>query len=122
MHVGRLYVTDALALGAHAYVTKGAAPQELIAAIREVMAGHSYLSEDIASFSRKQINDPIAQVSIRERDVLRLLAAGKTPKQAAAELGIAAKTLYIHRASILRKLRLRSDAELTAYAKDRGSL
>lgn len=120
VHAGRLYVLDALARGAHGYVTKGAAPEELIAAIFETAAGRRYLSSDIAAFAATQGDDPLARLSLREREVLPLLAAGKLPKQIAAELNIAAKTVYNHRASLLGKLELRDEAELIAYAKDRS--
>lgn len=120
VHVGRLYVLDAIARGAHGYVTKGAAPEELIAAIRETTAGRRYLSSDIAGFAATQGDDPLQRLSMRERDVLPLLASGKLPKQIASELNIAVKTVYNHRANLLSKLELRDEAELIAYAQNRG--
>jgi DNA-binding NarL/FixJ family response regulator len=114
MHEGEAYVGAALARGADGYVTKAVAPDELVAGIREVFAGRRYLSGDLRSCRHSVA--PIDNLSARERDVFLLLAHGKTTKQVADELGIAAKTAYTHRAHVLEKLGARNDRELYRIA------
>ncbi len=114
MHEGETYVDEALARGAVGYVTKAVAPDELVAGIREVMAGRRYLSSDLSG--RKPFAVPIDKLSARERDVFLLLAHGKTTKQVADELGISSKTAYVHRAHVLEKLGARNDRELYRIA------
>ncbi|MGH8042299.1 MAG: response regulator [Rudaea sp.] len=118
MHEGEAYVDEALARGADGYVTKAVAPDELVAGIREVLAGRRYLSGDLRL--RRHNVAPIDNLSGRERDVFLLLAHGKTTKQAADELGIAAKTVYVHRAHVLEKLGARNDRELYRIALTNG--
>lgn len=114
MHEGEVYVDEALARGASGYVTKAVAPDELVAGIREVMAGRCYLSSDLRG--RKTVAAPLDRLSAREHEVFVLLAHGKTIKQAADELGVAAKTVYVHRAHVLEKLGARNDRELYRIA------
>ena len=118
MHEGETYVDEALARGADGYVTKAAAPDELVAGIREVFAGRRYLSSDLRG--RKTLAVPIDKLSGRERDVFLLLAHGKTTKQVADELGISSKTAYVHRAHVLEKLGARNDRELYRIALASG--
>ncbi len=118
MHEGETYVDEALARGADGYVTKAVAPDELVAGIREVFAGRRYLSGDLRA--RKHCAAPIDKLSARERDVFLLLAHGKTTKQVADELGVAAKTVYVHRAHVLEKLGARNDRELYRIALSGG--
>ncbi|MBS0556083.1 MAG: response regulator transcription factor [Proteobacteria bacterium] len=114
MHEGESYVDEALARGADGYVTKAVAPDELVAGIREVMAGRRYLSSDLRG--RKPAAVPLDRLSAREHEVFLLLAHGKTIKQAADALGVAAKTAYVHRAHVLEKLGARNDRELYRIA------
>jgi DNA-binding NarL/FixJ family response regulator len=114
MHEGESYVDEALARGADGYVTKAVAPDELVTGIREVMAGRRHLSSDLCG--RKSVAVPLDRLSARERDVFLLLAHGKTTKQVADALGVAAKTAYVHRAHVLEKLAARNDRELYRIA------
>ena len=125
MHDGEPYVSEALRRGASGYVTKGVAPEELVAGLRAVMQGDQFLSSDLRQRRAEQpesVLDPLHRLTVREHEVFLLLACGKTPKQVAAELGIGQKTVYIHRASVMGKLNAGSELELYRMASERGLL
>lgn len=125
MHDGEPYVSEALRRGASGYVTKGVAPEELVAGLRAVMQGERFLSSDLRQRRAAQpgdLLDPIARLTTREREVFLLLAAGRAPKQVAGELGIGQKTVYIHRASLMGKLGAGSELDLYRMASERGLL
>jgi two-component system NarL family response regulator len=118
-----------LKAGAAAYLLKNSAFDELVRAIRAVIAGESYLSPEIASVLTRhvaggsaQVKDPPTsdELSGREREVLQLLAEGNTSKEIATRLHIAARTIESHRREIMRKLNLHSVAALTKYAIRHG--
>lgn len=123
MHDGEAYVSEALRRGASGYVTKGAAPEELVLGLREVMHDRQFLSSDLvarrAGRAAEEL-DPLHRLTAREREVFLLLAEGRTPKQTAAELGIGQKTVYIHRASLMGKLGAGSELDLYRLAVERG--
>ncbi|MFH2057131.1 MAG: response regulator transcription factor [bacterium] len=124
MHSDRRFVQEALKNGALGYVLKESAFQEVVAAIRSVMKGNLYLSQsvndqvlqDYIKSLRDSGGTVQPELSGREREVLQLLAEGKTTKQVAALLHVSAKTIESHRKQIMDKLGLRSIAELTKYA------
>jgi DNA-binding NarL/FixJ family response regulator len=125
MHDGDPYVSEALRRGASGYVTKGVAPEELVAGLRAVMHGEVFLSSDLRERRAGRSSaglDPISRLTAREHEVFLLLAGGLTPKQVAAELGIGQKTVYIHRASLMGKLGAGSELDLYRMATDRGLL
>lgn len=125
MHDGEPYVSEALRRGASGYVTKGVAPEELVAGLRAVMNGERFLSSDLRRRRAERpqdMLDPIQRLTAREREVFLLLAAGRAPKQVAAELGIGQKTIYIHRASLMGKLGAGSELDLYRMATERGLL
>lgn len=125
MHDGDPYVSEALRRGASGYVTKGVAPEELVAGLRAVMQGEEFLSSDLRQRRAEQpesARDPLHRLTAREHEVFLLLAAGRTPKQVAADLGIGQKTVYIHRASVMGKLNAGSELELYRMASERGLL
>ncbi len=125
MHDGEPYVSEALRRGASGFVTKGVAPEELVAGLRAVMDGECYLSSDLRQRRAERPTealDPIQRLTAREREVFLLLAAGRAPKQVAAELGIGQKTVYIHRASLMGKLGAGSELDLYRMASERGLL
>lgn len=125
MHDGEPYVSEALRRGASGYVTKGVAPEELVAGLRAVMRGEQFLSSDLRQRSpalSDAMLDPLHRLTAREREVFLLLAGGRTPKQIAGELGIGQKTVYIHRASVMGKLNAGSELELYRLASERGLL
>lgn len=122
MHEREPYLSEALARGADGYVSKGSAAEELVIAIRAVMAGNVYLSSDLTRTRPRYKPDLMAQLSEREHDVFSLLARGLVPKQIAAELGIGLKTAYVHRANVMEKLGVRNEVELYRTAVESGVL
>lgn len=123
MHDGEPYVSEALRRGAKGYVTKGVAPEELVAAVRSVLGGDQYLSSDLRERRSGRTTadlDPFNRLTAREREVFLLLAVGRAPKQVAAELGIGQKTIYIHRAAVMNKLNAGSELDLYRMAQERG--
>jgi DNA-binding NarL/FixJ family response regulator len=124
MHADRNFVAQAIKAGASAYVLKSGPMNELIAAIRAVARGDTYLSpkitEGVGAFTHlalaRDSDLTLPTLSAREREVLQLLAEGKTNKEMASDLHISVKTIESHRAQIMDKLNIRSIAELTKYA------
>jgi len=121
MHDDPRYVRDAFAAGASGYVLKEAADAELVAAIRHVAAGGSYVNPALgahiaATETRAQSTAASDPLSEREHEVLGLLALGHTNQEIAERLFISVRTAETHRAHIMRKLGLRSRAELVRYA------
>jgi DNA-binding NarL/FixJ family response regulator len=119
------FVTAMLRAGAAAFVTKSAAGTELVSAIRAVAIGHGYFSPEIAgalaSEVRSQAQEADApRLAPREREVLRLIAEGARSPAIAEQLQIAVATVEVHRRNIMRKLGLRTIAELTRYAIREG--
>ena len=121
MHDRQPYISEAMRLGASAYISKAAAPDELVTGIRTVMTGRTYLSSDLVQRPSAP-GSLLEQLTAREKQVLRLLVQGKVPKQAAAELGISVKTAYVHRSQVLKKLGARNDMELYRHALGSGLL
>jgi DNA-binding NarL/FixJ family response regulator len=119
-------ILEALRSGASGYVLKSAACEELVAAVRKVLAGETYLGERIQdAVAGDELHDgppskPRARLSDREREVLQLLAEGKAIKEAAAVLHLSTKTVETHRRSIMGKLNMYSIAELTKHAIREG--
>ena len=120
MHDREPYISEALRRGVHGYVTKGAATDELVAAMRALCNGEIYLSSDL---QRPRPSGPVLErLSDREREVFLLVARGRKAKQVAATLGISDKTVYLHRATVRAKLGARDDLELHRIALERGLL
>jgi DNA-binding NarL/FixJ family response regulator len=120
MHAEDHYVLEALRAGASGYVMKTRASSELVQAIREVQRGHVYLSPGVSrvvvsAFLAKGELPPDPLTS-RERQVLQLIAEGRTTKQAAALLNISTKTAESHRTHIMQKLDIHETAGLVRYA------
>jgi len=113
-----------LEMGASGYLTKESAPEELLRALERVMAGHKYLSPAMAQAVADGLGgpppSPHEQLSDRELEVLRLLAAGRPITTISRQLGLSPKTVTTYRARLLHKLRMRSNAELTFYATQHG--
>jgi two-component system, NarL family, response regulator NreC len=127
MHDDPWYVHHAFEAGARGYVVKEAADTELVAAIRDVAAGETYLSPTlgarvVADERRQRAEAEADPLSPREHEVLRLLALGNTNQEIAQQLSISVRTAETHRAHIMRKLKLGSRAALVRYALDRGLL
>jgi two-component system NarL family response regulator len=119
------FVTAMLRSGASAYVTKSAAGTELVRAIRAVAAGQGYFSPDVAAALVSEVRDrPLAgetrALGRREREVLRLIAEGMRSPAIAEQLHVSVATIEVHRRNIMRKLGMRTVAELTKHAIREG--
>jgi len=124
MHKENPYVTEALDAGVHAYVIKSQTAGDLLRAIDEVAANRVYLSPSIANlvvnaYRTKDKSDTVP-LTLREREVLQLIAEGQKTKQIAARLGISVKTAESHRTRIMKKLDVHDTANLVRYAIRRG--
>jgi DNA-binding NarL/FixJ family response regulator len=114
--------------GARGYVTKAISGPELCEAVRRVHAGDAYFSPRLAGFVLDAFRGAVPpgldleldQLTRRERDVLRLVAAGYTYKEIGVRLSISARTVETHTASVLRKLQLSNRHELSRWANRRG--
>jgi two-component system, NarL family, response regulator NreC len=128
MHSDRRFVLEMLKAGASGYLLKDSAFEELVNAVHTVMSGQSYLSPRITDIVVKEYlyNMPKSESTVftvltgREREVLQLLAEGKSTKQIAATLNLSVKTVETHRQQIMDKLEIRTVAELTKYAIREG--
>ncbi len=118
MHDKLPYVTEALQRGAAGYVTKAAASDELVAAMRAVAAGQRYLSSDLAKLT--SATPPLAELTARGRDVFWRLASGQTPKQISIDLGISKQSVYVYRAALWAKFHVNSDLALHRRAVELG--
>jgi two-component system invasion response regulator UvrY len=110
-----------LRAGAAGYLTKDSAPEELIAAIRQVAIGRRYITQALAEtmteeFLHGNAQDAHALLSVREYEVMCMLAEGKTVHEIAAELDLSPKTVSTYRGRILDKLGLKNTAEIIRYA------
>ena len=126
-HLERHFILQMLEAGASGYVVKSAEGAELLLAIRSVARNRAYLCAEAAAIMVDSVrrNAPDQQANVerlgrREREVLTLLAEGKTSQEIASKLNIATGTVIAHRRNISRKLDLHSVAELTKYAIREG--
>ena len=122
MHEGALYVQDALSAGARGYVTKRAAPDELVDAIRAAGRGERFLGKAVRAHHNEVADEAagLPELTSREAQVFLLLARGHSVSRVAATIGISNKTAYAHRANIYAKLHLQSDHQLRVLAERRG--
>lgn len=128
MHSDRRFVLEMLKAGASGYLLKDSAFEELVNAVHTVMSGQSYLSPRITDivvkeylYNQSKSESTVFNVlTVREREVLQLLAEGKSTKQIASTLNLSVKTVETHRQQIMDKLEIRTVAELTKYAIREG--
>jgi DNA-binding NarL/FixJ family response regulator len=118
-------VRRALKAGAAGYVVKRSAAKELVEAIRAVHAGQRYLSPRVADvvledYTDEKRDDPLSRLSSREREVLQLLAEGRTGAQIAERLALSQKTVETYRARLVEKLGIRDLAGLVRFAIQKG--
>jgi len=114
-----LYAVRVLKSGAAGYLNKGTAPEELIKAIRQIIAGKKYISTGIAERILRQLEtetNPHKKLTGKEIEILKQLALGKTTTQIAQSLSLALTTVSSYRKKIMQKLLVDSNAELTRYA------
>ena len=128
MHADRKFIQESLQVGASGYILKESAAREVIEAIQTVVKGEMFFSKsvrdqvlrDYVKWVRNGTDMSSSPLSGREREVLQLLAEGKTTKEIAALLYVSVKTVESHRKQIMDKLELHSIAELTKYAIREG--
>lgn len=119
----RQYALRALQAGAAGYLTKDSAAEELLAAVRQILRGESYISRAVGETLNLEMigrvgRSPHELLSDREFEVLVLIGQGKTPTQIARFLSLSVKTVSTYRSRILSKLELNTTAELIRYAVD----
>ena len=115
------YAVRAIKAGAAGFLTKESAPDKLIEAVRKVAAGGRYISAELAEALASMLAGegrgmPHERLSDREFEVLKMLASGKTVSQVAQDLALSVKTVSTHRMRILKKMNMKTNAELTHYA------
>jgi len=120
MHPERPYVDQALDSGASAYVLKREAASDLARAIRSAMAGERYISPSAAQPSPEAAPKHAEDLTARQREVLQLVAEGRSAKVIASELKISPKTVEFHKAAIMERLGLHTTADLVRYALSHG--
>ncbi len=121
MHSEEQFAVRALKARASGYITKQSAPKELVKAIRKVHRGGKYVSPSLAEALAFELGDDDGKIaheklSDREYQVLRMIAAGRTPKEIAAELNLSEKTVGTYRTRVMEKMNMKRNAELIRYA------
>lgn len=130
MYTNDAYVLEAFKNGALGYVLKDSQAADLIQAVKEVIAGNRYLSPPLSERALELYlqkvesvpDDPYELLTTREREVLQLVAEGRTSSEIAARLFISPRTAEGHRANLMRKLNLQNNADLIRLALKRGIL
>jgi len=124
MHKDSVYVREILRAGARGYLLKDSIDSDLVNAVRAVAKGDGYLSPAISDAVltdyRRHVTDPLDLLSSREREVLQMIAEGKTNKEIASALNLSVYTIDAHRGKIMEKLNLHSTGELVRFAVRNG--
>ena len=124
MHKDSVYVREILRAGARGYLLKDSGAADLVAAIHAVASGESYLSPAVSNAVlddyRRHATNPIDLLTSREREVLQMIAEGKTNKEIAGTLNLSVYTVDAHRGKIMEKLNLHSSGELVRFAVRNG--
>jgi DNA-binding NarL/FixJ family response regulator len=127
MHRDVTFARRALEAGASGFVLKHSAPAELVSAIRAALEGRTYLTPQLAGEvleSMKQgpekARDPVVSLTPRQREVLQLLAEGRSAKEIASSLSISARTVEFHKYQLMETLGLHTNAELIHFAIKHG--
>jgi len=123
MHSESQFAVRVLKHGASGYITKDSAPEELVGALKKVLAGGRYVSPALAQTLAARLSShtrksPQELLSDREHHVLCLIGSGKTVSQIARELCLNVKTISTYRARILEKMKMKNNAQLMRYAMD----
>ena len=129
MHTDESYILKALDAGARGYLLKDNADEDIERAIRAVAAGKPYfspaisralLADDVRLMRKRGVQDSYDLLTEREREILQLLAEGKSNKEAAAVLNLSPYTVETHRTNMMQKLGLHNTAEIVLYAVRKG--
>jgi DNA-binding NarL/FixJ family response regulator len=124
MHRDVAYARRAIEAGACGFVLKHAAPAELALAVRAALQGNTFITPDLAAELFRTANekdaDPLAAVTPRQREILQLLAQGKSAKEIAASLDLSARTVEFHKYTLMDALGMQNSAELVRFAVKHG--
>jgi two-component system, NarL family, response regulator NreC len=129
MHTDESYILRALAAGARAYLLKDATDEELVPAVRAVAAGKPFFSSSVSAvliedyvrtLRKRGLEDSYHLLTDREREILHLLAEGRSNKEVATLLDLGLSTVETHRANLMQKLNLHNTAEIVLYAVRKG--
>jgi DNA-binding NarL/FixJ family response regulator len=123
MHDESLYAERVLRAGASGYITKQQPPEELIKAIRQVHDKHIYVSKQVSENLLRRISQqsaedtsPVSLLTDREFEIMRLIGAGKAPREISRQLHLSPKTIAVHTSNVRRKLNLKTTAKLIRFA------
>jgi len=127
MHQEAAYARRALEAGAAGFVLKHSAPAELLTALHAALAGRAYLTPSLAGEVIKaqqrgpqSKTEPAARLTPRQREILQLLAEGRSAKEIAATLNISSRTVEFHKYQMMESLEIRTSAELIHFAIKQG--
>jgi DNA-binding NarL/FixJ family response regulator len=129
MHGDESYIIRALAAGARAYLLKSATDEDLLPAVRAVASGKPFFSPLVTAvlvedymrrLQARGLTDSFDLLTDREKEVLQLLAEGRSNKEVATQLNVGLSTVETHRANLMQKLNLHSTAEIVLYAVRKG--
>jgi DNA-binding NarL/FixJ family response regulator len=129
MHSDESYIIRALAAGARAYLLKDATDEDLLPAVRAVAAGKPFFSPAVAAvlvedymrtLQKRGLTDSYHLLTDREKEVLHLLAEGRSNKEVATLLDLGVSTVETHRSNLMQKLNLHNTAEIVLYAVRKG--
>ncbi len=124
MHKDSAYVREILRAGARGYLLKDSGDADLLKAVRSVAKGEGYISpavsEAVLSDYRRHVTNPLDLLTSREREVLQMIAEGKTNKEIATVLNLSVYTVEAHRGRVMEKLNLHSAGELVRFALRSG--
>jgi DNA-binding NarL/FixJ family response regulator len=119
MHADESYVRNALDAGARGYLLKNAIDVDLVGAIKAVADGRRYLGSGV-SYPSEQSDDELDRLTAREKQVLQLIAQGKSNKEIAVILDLSVNTVSVHRANLMEKTNIHRTAELVLFAIRKG--
>jgi len=119
MHSDDNYVRNALDAGARGYLLKNAIDVDLVGAIKTVAEGRRYMGSGL-KYPSAEIDDELERLTAREKQVLQLIAQGKSNKEIAALLDLSVNTVSVHRANLMEKMNIHRTAELVLFAIRKG--
>jgi len=122
MHRDAAYARRALEAGAAGFVLKHSAPAELVLAVRAALQGRTFIAPDLAAevFRKPGNPDPAAALTPRQREIVQLLAEGRSAKEIASALGLSARTVEDHKYRVMEALGIENGAELVHFAIKHG--
>jgi DNA-binding NarL/FixJ family response regulator len=124
MHRDAAYARRALEAGASGFVLKHSAPAELVLAVRAALQGRTFISPDLAAevfrTAKDKVPDPLAALTPRQREILQLLAEGKSAKEIGVALGLSPRTVEFHKYTLMQALGMENSVELIRFAFKHG--